>query len=214
MALADIRREYARRTLSEHEVDPDPVRQLQRWLADAERAKLTEATAMTLATATPGGAPSARMVLLKGLDARGLVFFTDYRSQKGAELARNPHAALVFYWADLERQVRVTGVVERTSHEESAAYFATRPVASRVAASASHQSAVLASRDALEARVAELAARFDAASPPPLPPHWGGFRVAPEAVEFWQGRPNRLHDRLLYTRAQPGAPWRIERLSP
>lgn len=212
-ALAALRREYAHATLSEHEVDPDPIRQFERWFGDAQTAGVPDANAMTLATASPDGTPSARVVLLKGVDARGFVFFTDYRSQKGVELSRNPRAALVLYWWPLERQVRITGTVTRVPQEESAAYFASRPLASRLSASASEQSAVIPDRASLEARVAELARTFDETRPPPLPPDWGGFRVAPRAVEFWQGRPNRLHDRLRYTCASDGT-WRIERLSP
>jgi pyridoxamine 5'-phosphate oxidase len=211
--LAALRRDYAHATLSERDVDADPIRQFERWFAEAQAAGVPDANAMTLATATPDGAPSARVVLLKGVDERGFVFYTDYRSQKGAELLRNPRAALVLYWSPLERQVRITGMVTRASTEESAAYFASRPLASRLSASASTQSAVIPDRSSLEARVAELARIHAAATPPPLPAYWGGFRVAPTTVEFWQGRPNRLHDRLRYHR-DDGGTWHIERLSP
>lgn len=211
--LAALRRDYAHATLSERDMDADPIRQFDRWFAEAASAGVPDVNAMTLATATADGTPSARVVLLKGVDERGFVFYTDYRSQKGTELARNPRAALVLYWAPLERQVRIAGTVTRVSTEDSAAYFASRPVASRLSASASTQSAVIADRASLEARVAELARTYGTATPPPLPTYWGGFRVAPTTLEFWQGRPNRLHDRLRYQRVDGGA-WRIERLSP
>lgn len=211
--LAALRRDYAHATLSERDVDADPIRQFERWFAEAQRVAVPDANAMMLATATPDGIPSARVVLLKSVDERGFVFYTDYRSQKGAELTRNPHAALALYWSPLERQVRITGTVTRASTEESAAYFASRPLASRLSASASTQSAVIPDRASLEAHVADLARTYGAATPPPLPAYWGGFRVVPTAIEFWQGRPNRLHDRLRYRRVDDGG-WRIERLSP
>jgi pyridoxamine 5'-phosphate oxidase len=212
VSLHEIRREYAHTTLSERDVDPDPVRQFEQWFADARTAGIQEVNAMTLATATPDGSPSARIVLLKGVDARGFVFFTDYRSHKGDDLERNARAALVFYWAAIERQVRVTGPAVRISREASATYFDSRPLASRLSALASHQSAVVPSRAVLESRTAELTREYTARAPS-IPAYWGGFRVAPDTVEFWQGRPNRLHDRLRYTRADAGG-WRIERLSP
>jgi pyridoxamine 5'-phosphate oxidase len=212
-ALSALRRDYAHAELSERDVAADPIEQFQRWFAEAQAAGLPDANAMTLATATSEGAPSARVVLLKGVDARGFAFFTDYRSRKGSELTRNARAALVFYWSPLERQVRVTGTVSRTSAEESAAYFASRPVASRLSALASEQSTAIDNRAVLEARVAELSRRFSDATPPAAPTYWGGFRLAPTAIEFWQGRPNRLHDRLLYTRGSTGT-WQISRLSP
>jgi len=166
---------------------------------------------MTLSTATRDGVPSARIVLLKGVDANGFAFYTDYRSRKGAELAENPLAALTFLWKEIERQVRITGSVSRVSTQESEAYFRTRPPGSRLGAWASHQSAVLASREELEARVQDVAVRFPDGDVP-LPPHWGGFRIAPDEIEFWQGRPDRLHDRLLYRHGERG--WEIARLSP
>ncbi len=212
-ALAALRRDYARATLTERDVDPDPIPQFERWFAEAQAAAVPDVNAMTLATAGPDGAPSARVVLLKGVDARGFVFYTDYRSQKGVELSHNPRAALVFYWSPLERQVRITGTVTRTSTRESAAYFGSRPLLSRLSATASRQSSAIPDRAPLESRVAELARTYGDTNPPPLPSYWGGFRVSPTAVEFWQGRPNRLHDRLRYVRSDSGV-WTIERLSP
>jgi pyridoxamine 5'-phosphate oxidase len=206
-----MRSEYTRAALAEADVDADPVAQFGRWFEQAEQAGLLEPTAMTLATATPDGRPSARMVLLRGFDQRGFVFYSNYDSRKGAELAANPLAALVLWWGELERQVRVEGRVERTSRAESEAYFHSRPPGSQLSAAASPQSRVIEGRAVLEQRVARLAARHPDGQVP-LPPFWGGFRVVPEVVEFWQGRPNRLHDRLRYTRAGPG--WRIERLAP
>jgi pyridoxamine 5'-phosphate oxidase len=166
---------------------------------------------MTLATASRDGVPSARIVLLKGVDAQGFVFFTDYRSRKGAELTENPLAALVFLWKEIERQVRVTGSVSRVAVAESEAYYRSRPLGARLGAWASHQSTVIASRDELETRLRDVSARF-VEGDVPLPPHWGGFRVAPDEIEFWQGRPDRLHDRLRYQREQSG--WSMSRLSP
>ena len=209
--LAALRRDYALATLDERDVDADPIRQFERWFADAAAARVPEPNAMTLSTATRDGVPSARIVLLKGVDANGFAFYTDYRSRKGAELAENPLGALTFLWKEIERQVRITGSVSRVSTQESDAYFRTRPLGSRLGAWASHQSAVLASREELEARVQDVIGRFPDGDVP-LPPHWGGFRVAPDEIEFWQGRPDRLHDRLLYRRGERG--WEISRLSP
>lgn len=208
----DLRIDYGRGRLDETEVLADPVAQFARWFADAQAAGVPEPNGMTLATADPSGAPSARVVLLKGFDSRGFAFFTNYDSRKGRELEANPRAALCFYWQALERQVRIEGVVQRTSREESEAYFRTRPLSAQVGAWVSQQSRTLASRQELEQREAELMGRF-AGAPVPLPDFWGGYRVTPHAVEFWQGRPSRLHDRLLYTR-RDDAGWQITRLAP
>jgi pyridoxamine 5'-phosphate oxidase len=211
MSLEDLRTEYASRALGQADVDADPLRQFRLWLDEALAVGVPEPHAMTLATATPDGRPSARTVLLRGLDERGFAFFTNYDSRKGRELEANPLAALVFYWTELERQVRVEGRVGRTSAAESDAYFRGRPVGSRLGAWASHQSEVIAGREVLEEQMAEFLRRYPG-DDVPRPPHWGGYRLTPDVVEFWQGRPNRLHDRLRYRR--DGAAWRLERLAP
>ena len=208
--LPSLRRDYTLATLDVADVDPDPMDQFHRWFGDALRAELLEPNAMTLATCSLAGEPSARVVLLKEADARGFTFFTDYRSAKASDLEANRRAALVFWWKEVERQVRVTGQVERTSPDESSRYFESRPLGSRVGAWASVQSAVIPNRSWLEQAVQAAEARYGAQ--PPRPGHWGGFRVVPSAVEFWQGRQNRLHDRLRYRRSEEG--WTIERLSP
>jgi pyridoxamine 5'-phosphate oxidase len=210
-SIADLRREYARARLDEQDVSPDPFAEFGKWFAEAQAAAVDEPNAMVLATATPGGVPSARVVLLKGFDEQGFTFFTDYRSAKGMELDANPRAALVFHWSELERQVRIAGTVTRTSAEESALYFRGRPLGSRLGAWVSHQSRVIASREVLEAGLREAERRFEG-DDVPLPPHWGGYRLLPTTLEFWQGRESRLHDRIRYAREVGG--WRIERLSP
>jgi pyridoxamine 5'-phosphate oxidase len=196
----------------ESDADPDPLRQFARWFAEAGEAGVRMPEAMTVATATPDGAPSARMVLLKHYDDDGFVFYTRYTSAKGRELAHNPRAALLFYWDPLGRQVRLDGAVTRTSAEETAAYVRSRPLGSQISALASDQSAVIPDREHLERRVAELSARYEGAEPP-IPEEWGGYRVRPDRFEFWQNRDDRLHDRLRYTRRPEGG-WRIERLAP
>jgi pyridoxamine 5'-phosphate oxidase len=211
MDIAHLRQEYMRERLDEDAVAADPIAQFRAWFDEAVQAKLPMVNAMTLATATADGQPSARIVLLKGVDARGFVFYTHYESRKGAEIAANPRAALLAYWIELEREVRIEGRVEKTSTEDSDAYFATRPAGSRVAAAATVQSTVVSDRQALEAAYASTRARYGDA--PPRPPGWGGYRVIPETMEFWQGRANRLHDRLLYRRLPRGA-WEIVRLAP
>lgn len=212
MQIPEMRKEYTWSGLSEEEVDADPLRQFETWLQQAVAANLPEPNAMTLATATPDGQPSARMVLLKAFDASGFTFFTNYESRKGRELMDNPRAALLFFWSHLQRQVRIEGTVERVSEDESDAYFRSRPLGSRLGAWASAQSEVITGRTVLEERMREMVQRF-ASGDVPCPPYWGGFRVRPLTIEFWQGRPDRLHDRLRYQRVQP-AGWRIERLSP
>ncbi|HEX7184817.1 MAG TPA: pyridoxamine 5'-phosphate oxidase [Thermoanaerobaculia bacterium] len=212
MDLSDVRRDYARAGLHERDLAAEPVEQLQRWLADAVAADPDDYTSMILATADLQGRPSARVVLLKGCDARGLVFYTNYESAKARQMEENPQAALVFYWSRFDRQVRVEGTVERTSREESEAYFHSRPRGSQIGAWASRQSEAIAGREELEERVRELTERF-AGAEVPLPDFWGGYRLVPETIEFWQGRPDRLHDRLRYRRLPDGG-WRIERLSP
>jgi pyridoxamine 5'-phosphate oxidase len=215
--VAMMRRGYAAAVLTEAELAGDWVTQFRRWFADAVRAAasgaIREPNAMVLATATPTGRPSARTVLLKSYDASGFVFFTNYGSRKGRELAANPYASLVFPWYPLERQVVVGGTVERTSRAESAAYFRTRPRGSQLGAWASPQSELIPSREPLDAAVAELAARWPEGVDIPVPDGWGGLQVLPDTVEFWQGRPNRLHDRLRFARQADGG-WTVERLAP
>jgi pyridoxamine 5'-phosphate oxidase len=209
--LAELRRSYELGGLSEDDLAPTWLAQVERWLADALAAGVTEPNAMVLATATPDGRPSARTVLLKGVDARGFVLYTNLGSRKGREALANPAASLVLPWIDLQRQVVVTGDVERVADEDADAYFASRPVGSRLGAWASPQSSVIQGRSVLEARRAEAEARFGADVP--RPPYWGGLRVVPDAVEFWQGRPDRLHDRLRFRRTGADE-WVVQRLAP
>jgi pyridoxamine 5'-phosphate oxidase len=212
--LADTRREYTRTGLTEADLAADPFDQFDRWYAEAWAAGIVEANAFTLATATPDGLPSARTVLLKGLDRRGFVFYTNYESAKANDLDANPRAAILFFWRALERQVRIGGEVARVAAEESAAYFRSRPLGSRLGAIVSPQSRPIPDRAWLEARYAELAVRYpEPDADPPLPAHWGGYRLLPTWFEFWQGRQNRLHDRLRYV-ADGQAGWRVTRLAP
>jgi pyridoxamine 5'-phosphate oxidase len=208
----DMRVEYGKGHLDESEVDPDPIRQFSKWFDEAVAAKVPEPNAMTVATADASGQATARILLLKGFDARGFVFYTNYQSRKGQELAANPRATLLFFWESLERQVRVEGNVQKTSREESEEYFHSRPRLAQIGAWVSRQDRVLSSRQELEEDAIKLAARF-AVGTIPLPDYWGGYRLAPTEMEFWQGRPSRLHDRLVYTR-QPNGSWIIRRLSP
>lgn len=211
-AVARLRREYTQRGLQKAEISTDPIEQFKVWFAEARKADVQDANAMTLATATPEGQPSARIVLLKGVDQRGFVFFTNYNSRKGRELRANPRAALVFWWQPLERQVRVEGTVSRLSPEASADYFQSRPRGSQLGAWASSQSDVIDSRDTLVRELREVEARYRD-QPVPCPSYWGGYCLDPIALEFWQGRPNRLHDRLRYRRDGSGV-WHLERLAP
>lgn len=208
----EMRRDYVFGGLQEADAADDPTDQFRRWWDEALVAEVPDVNAMVLATADATGAPSARVVLLKGFDERGWVFFTNYASRKGREIAERPRACLVFYWSPLDRQVRLSGPVERVSAEESDAYFATRPPGSRTAAAAAVQSEPIPDRATLERRVAEVEAEHPSGTVP-RPPDWGGYRLLPDEAEFWQGRPNRLHDRLRYEK-QPGGTWRRERLAP
>ena len=235
MAIADLRREYTLAGLRRSDLHPDPIEQFRHWFAQATGKKASgrlrafaircyksllmvtgtspsDLNAMTLATVDAQGRPSARVVLLKGLDKQGFVFFTNYESRKGRDLAENPNAALVFYWGELERQVNVAGEVSKLPREESEAYFASRPRGSRIGAWASHQSKVIPDRAAMERTWAEFEQKFPG-DEVPMPPYWGGYVLRPNRVEFWQGRPNRMHDRFRYT-LLPGGGWEISRLSP
>ena len=208
--LSSLRQEYMRAGLAEADAHADPFVQFARWFKEALAAELTLANAMTLATVSPEGAPDARVVLLKGVEGGGFVFYTNYRSRKGSQLDARPDACLLFFWAPLERQVRIEGSVAKVSTQDSDAYFLSRPLGARLSARASAQSSVVEGRNVLEIAVQEQEEQFG--ENPPRPPHWGGYRVTPSRIEFWQGRENRLHDRLLYTPVR-GA-WTIERLAP
>jgi pyridoxamine 5'-phosphate oxidase len=209
--LQRLRKEYTRAGLTEADADPDPIEQFRKWFDEALAADLHEPNAMTLATAAPDGRPSARVVLLKGYDERGFVFYTSYEGRKSRELEENPRCALVFYWSELERQIRIEGRAGRVSEEESDAYYGSRPRGSRLSAWVSAQSRPVEDRGALEKRLWELEAEYEGREIP-RPPFWGGYRVEPEAIEFWQGRENRMHDRLLYRLS--GGGWRMQRLQP
>ena len=208
--LSNLRQEYMRAGLSEADAHADPLVQFERWFKDALAAQLPLANAMTLATVSPGGSPDARVVLLKGVESGGFVFYTNYESRKGRQLARRPEACLVFLWAPLERQIRIEGSVEKVSPQDSDTYFSSRPVGARLSARASAQSEVVSGRSFLESETEKIKTQYG--ENPPRPSHWGGYRVVPSRVEFWQGRENRLHDRLLYTRNDSS--WKIERLAP
>ncbi|MEM9138011.1 MAG: pyridoxamine 5'-phosphate oxidase [Cyanobacteria bacterium P01_F01_bin.42] len=211
-SLADLRQNYTRAGLQENEVEENPINQFQLWFDAAVAAELPEPNAMTLSTVSSSGRPSGRIVLLKGLDQRGFVFYTNYTSRKGQELASQAWASLVFVWLPLERQVRIEGAVERVSQEETEQYFYSRPRSSQLGAWASDQSAEIRDRQVLEDRLSQLERQY-ADRPIPRPPHWGGLRVKPDLIEFWQGRPSRLHDRICYQKQSDGA-WSIMRLAP
>ncbi len=212
MDVSNIRREYARCSLRRQDLDPDPYRQFERWFSEAMASGMPDPNAMSLATATAAGAPSLRTVLLKAYDPRGFVFYTNYESRKAREIAENANVALLFLWIPLERQVAITGAAERVTAAESLKYFLSRPRGSQLGAWVSHQSQVISNRQLLLAKLDEMKRKF-AAGEIPLPPAWGGYRVVPKTIEFWQGGEDRLHDRFLYS-LQPGATWSIDRLAP
>ena len=211
MNIADLRKNYTQAGLLESDVVADPIAQFQLWFEQAVAADLLEPNAMTVATVTPEGKPSARIVLLKAIDDRGFVFYTNYNSQKGVELQHCPYAALIFLWGDLERQVRIEGAIEFVSESEATSYFHSRPASSQLGAWASAQSTIIPDRSVLESRLHQLELEYHDREIP-KPPHWGGVRVIPQEIEFWQGRPSRLHDRLRYQLVD--GKWRIDRLSP
>jgi len=210
--IAGIRKNYSQKKLTEKKVGPDPIKQFEKWWKQAVASKIVEPNAMTLATASTDGVPSARIVLLKGFDGEGFVFFTNYNSFKGQQLTENPKACLVFFWKELERQVRITGLVQKISAAASDAYFYSRPAASQVGAIASPQSQVIESREWLDEHYRDLKKELKKGAIK-RPEHWGGFIVKPVILEFWQGRPGRLHDRLQYTLDEKGS-WKLERLAP
>ena len=210
--IAAIRQEYSRKSLVESDIDPNPIKQFNTWWQEAVEAKLTEVNAMTLATASADGVPSARIMLLKGFSENGFVFFTNYESFKGQQISENPKACLVFFWRELERQVRVTGLVQKTTSQEADIYFHSRPKTSQVGAITSPQSRVIENREWLDDRYNDLATKL-MDQKIERPAHWGGFIVRPVIIEFWQGRPGRLHDRIQYSIADDGS-WKIERLAP
>lgn len=212
MPLADLRKDYSLAGLKEKDLAKDPFRQFDKWFQEAEAAKIPEPNAMTLATANRDGRPSARTVLLKGVDGRGFVFFTNFESRKGRDLEANPQATLVFPWLLLERQVIISGAITKVTSEEAAAYFHSRPLASQLSTWASQQSTIISGRSVLEGNMKTMEKKY-AGQTVPVPPYWGGFRLNPETVEFWQGRRSRLHDRLRYRRESDGS-WAIDRLSP
>jgi len=213
-SLATMRIDYARHQLLEAEIAPDPFTQFHAWFEEARRHGVLEPNAMIFSTVDPSGGVSSRVLLLKGLDDRGFQFFTNRESRKGGQLAREPRAAMTFLWAGLERQVNIEGVTEHVSDAESDAYFAVRPYAAQVGAWVSSQSQVIPDRDWLEQREAEFRAKYPDPGSVPRPPQWGGYRLVPTRIEFWQGRPSRLHDRIVFARSGEGEPWRMERLSP
>ncbi len=210
--IASIRTNYSRKTLTEDSIDPNPLRQFEKWWEEAIISEIDEVNAMTLATASADGIPSARIVLLKGLSDTGFTFFTNYESYKGRQLQENPKACLVFFWKELERQVRITGIVRKVSEEESTTYFHSRPHGSQVGASVSPQSTVIESREWLEQRYMDMVVKAKD-NPIERPTHWGGYLVQPVVIEFWQGRPSRLHDRIEYTLQDDGS-WKTARLAP
>lgn len=210
--ISALRHDYVAHGLRRSDLDPNPIKQFAKWFGEAAAAEIRDVNAMSLATATADGMPSSRIVLLKGISDRGFVFYTNYNSAKGRELEENPRAALNLYWVQLERQIRISGTVEKTTREDSEEYFHSRPIGSQLGAWASEQSEAIPNREALEAKLTEVTDRFGGGVIP-LPPHWGGYRVVPATIEFWQGRTNRLHDRFRYSLQGEGS-WLIERLSP
>jgi pyridoxamine 5'-phosphate oxidase len=211
MSIAHLRKDYSQASLSENDVNPDPIKQFAKWFDEAVKAKIPEPNAMGVATATANGRPSSRILLIKEFNEKGFVWFTNYASRKGQELLDNPYAALLFHWVELERQVRIEGRVEKIAANESDVYFQSRPLLSRVGAHASSQSHPITSRSVLEEQFAQVEKQLG--DHPPRPEHWGGYRLIPDSIEFWQGRPSRLHDRILYTKLGDGT-WLIQRLQP